>query len=488
MKKILTVFFCSLFIDHAFSMEEIYEKLATKYQDQQNIVLSLKEYNDLAEKREKNLSVLLNDREKLERDSEKEQQLLDYIIDIERRIKESRQKIVSIVDMEIREASRAPVSHEIDASFSLIRLYSSYGISIDEVRFIDARTLIDGIILPNEKKEYFKTFLNPDVNLQPLINKLANEASFVGPYIKQRVLQTMADGINESRIYRDSIVAFIARLESSVSACVLVGALTDGVDFFPEPVIFQTGEISSSYYDAIYMNYDENILYDSLFLKSPWAIKACMSKKSVLFHECGHSTSGHFVSAALECDMDKTMRLASKFTVAEANKLCFETAVELLSACDDIHNKHIIESIKLSGRVHSDNEIIETMTTSRLEEFIAEIVLSNSTEVFQMFGLMLLECNNKNTLYINLLSDFALFTELGLPIRCYHCSNEGAYQYEQALELCPNNIYGALFNIYGNSIEQYVLKLMFPNGLTSALKEEYSLWKTCEDVQYSTDG
>jgi hypothetical protein len=106
-------------------------------------------------------------------------------------------------------------------------------------------------------------------------------------------------------------------------------------------------------------------------------------------------------------------------------------------------------------------------------------------EVFQIIGLALLNYNGKNTLYINLLSDLALMLELRMPIRCNHRiwrSDTTTYHYNF---LTPQNFYiqhrmnadfyGALLPVYGSTMAQYVLKLMFGKNLTRCLKQEYEL-------------
>jgi hypothetical protein len=119
--------------------------------------------------------------------------------------------------------------------------------------------------------------------------------------------------------------------------------------------------------------------------------------------------------------------------------------------------------------------------------FLAKFSLENSAELWQILGVFFNKYNGNNTLYINKMSDFALYCDLGLPIRSDHLGYLGlgkdsrrkedpAKYLTKLLEYSlPLEQYGALMELHGISMQAYILKLMYPYGLISQLQTEYRL-------------
>lgn len=100
-------------------------------------------------------------------------------------------------------------------------------------------------------------------------------------------------------------------------------------------------------------------------------------------------------------------------------------------------------------------------------------------------GLALIKCRDKNILFINSLSDFALFVELGKPIRNDHTAYAINPPNEVFRYMLPEKLflshainwefYGKMFKVYRSSIQQYVLRLMYGDNLLSRFKLEWNL-------------
>ena len=114
----------------------------------------------------------------------------------------------------------------------------------------------------------------------------------------------------------------------------------------------------------------------------------------------------------------------------------------------------------------------------------AKLLITNNREAYQSFGTLLLEHGDKKTLYINMMSDFALSLSKNTPIRMDHSSCQlsklkdhisGTKSYMEFN--LPIEIYGSLMEVHGTTLSAYVLKLMYPFGISSILQNEYRLNK-----------
>lgn len=155
-----------------------------------------------------------------------------------------------------------------------------------------------------------------------------------------------------------------------------------------------------------------------------------------------------------------------------------------------------VDSDTLKNSINLGKSILKKYASS--PEIRSELTFSGISEVWQILGLSCVENKDKSILYVNELSDFALYSSIGFPIRFDHCgganTDNSALFYPSYIKVGNINweLYDTLFKLHGSNLneylgkltngksttlEQYAFNLLYPYGLSSLLKNEYRLMR-----------
>ncbi|GHU11142.1 hypothetical protein FACS189449_01980 [Alphaproteobacteria bacterium] len=367
-------------------------------------------------------------------------------------VKIEMQKLAPAVSSEIyNEMSREldqnnPVEKE--ASKNLIKVLGKEGIPIDEVRFIDAKTLMDHMKLPNDnlKKKLVGLLDTTQNETQKLaeIHKLIDTSimwkSMFGmgffstdPLLKDTIGKDLHEMATASQTYRNLILTLIAWSEASPKIC---DAIADGFEpCFSRNIIFTQDQRlnASSTYNQISLCYKKHTLHSSLFGQPPdtpvdglywqqWP-KGCM-----LFHEIGHTVSSNIADADGKLGLDDafSIKVASKLADIVVNPDVLEKQIALATQVAQEHPElhgFFVDFYNQEFRTSCrsiDEVIAHQRTVSESIEALTKFLFGTSMEILQIAGLHCARHLERNVLYINKLSDFALCAEMGWPIRYDH--------------------------------------------------------------------
>ena len=211
------------------------------------------------------------------------------------------------------------------------------------------------------------------------------------------------------------------------------------------------------------------------------------------YHEMGHSLSADFFRFTSAFGIDDTIKLitalSNNLTFNENALNAFFEHLKTAPAEMNVQEKLIY---RLPRSIYEHGQSLDELKTEIAQlgtsnEGIVQLLHLNSVEIFQIIGLAMVKHGERNILFINSLSDFALATELGQPIRADHSSfalNPEKQEYGFLLSNIPFvnhslnlNLYGAMLKIYGSSMQKYVLSMMYGDKLVQTLKAEWTLGK-----------
>ncbi|GHT92822.1 hypothetical protein FACS1894122_07150 [Alphaproteobacteria bacterium] len=362
-------------------------------------------------------------------------------------------QLAPIVSDEIyREMSRPAMenSPEKAASGALIKLFEKEGLTIDEVRFIDAKTLIDHMNLSDEK---FKKNLSRLVDttkedaeklkeIHRLIDTfIISKSTFADTALKKNIERDLHERAEDSQTYRNLILTLIAWSEASPKIC---DAIADGFErCFSKKIKFsQNLELNGrSAYNEISLCYQRHTLHSSLFgCQSDNLIDGLYwqqdPKGQLLFHEIGHTISANIATAdhMLGLDDALSMKIASTLANVVVNPDALKEQIKLINSLEEQYND---SPEKLHSLVMAYNKACRTQcknvndvkahreSVNTLEALIKDI-FETPMEILQIAGLHCAKHSGKNILYINKLSDFALRAEMGQPIRYDHSAKTTA--------------------------------------------------------------
>ncbi|GHT90367.1 hypothetical protein FACS1894122_00390 [Alphaproteobacteria bacterium] len=363
-------------------------------------------------------------------------------------LQELESQLAPMISDEIYETSRDPEKHwEKNASRRLIALLNKNGVPINKVRFIDARTLISAMKLPAKRSDRLLRLANSSKSINRQIKKFVSKSTFRGEipikvsedvFLKERIKNDLLNGAQLSRTYRNLILSLIAWSKSSPR-------LGDKIEYDSRKYTSRqmsfsrySGNNCYSEYNRIKMNYDLKPEYQSCFFHQTTIeskvglFSYAMQLIYVLFHECGHTISGELANAAAELlTADSlTMKVASNLFGKDIDWKAVRRNADILRK---IPEKHVDAFIKEMYKYYPIIGGIAGQRPKNMEESIKRVAheLSGLTpeqtakdlykdlmEFLQVLGLMTVD----DTLYINLLSDFALSAEKGLPPRSIYSS------------------------------------------------------------------
>jgi hypothetical protein len=382
---------------------------------------------------------------------------------------------------------------------------SECGLKIDEVRFIDAYSLIGAMPLDEPVKEELMGLLDLSDKSTEEFVPIATEKLSLFPFsddeCKSLVLSEIAKGCKRSRAYRHAIVALIARNFVSSSEVVkrqkgsgayqhaiaaLVAKATVG-----SVVSFCKAELKLNMYnDSGIISVDPRIKHEKIecrsffsSLFSSFGLKDgsfVLPKKGfhIAYHEIGHALVLPVLYEILNDGYIKesTYCLLSKFTKLILNPELNKEKLEELQTQSPEFQESYFQNLRKRGFAtyfKSIKEFEELLTLSESEMVAASYQMVGET--FQIFGCFLSGHDGVNTLYVNSFSDFALELELGLPIPFSHLTGSDCFDNIIHLQSINYDLFGPLFALHGGSMEGYVTRLCFGNRLFAFQKQELRL-------------
>ncbi|GHT91284.1 hypothetical protein FACS1894122_03410 [Alphaproteobacteria bacterium] len=406
---------------------------------------------------------------------------------------------------EVLKVSREPNESEKVATDNLKKLLEDSGVQIDEIRYMDASSLIGGMGFEENKEKKFLGFLNAEKGEDTAyIGKyLYDECSFYDDAIKKRVLGDILEGC-KSKTYREVLITLIARTKMSQP-------------FFSSKVKYRRNFSSIQHNHLKFVDlgetssaYDEISLHDEvphfyLSLHSNSSITGSLPNGLFSYnpdmiheisHEAGHSISSSFSYFASESD---TMEVISKLVTVTKCEEQIKSWEEYVKKQDVALSED--EKKKFAGSVFPklQNKYEEEKGKGNQNAFVATLVdyvtsrigattytFHNTAEAFQIMGLGVWKNDVAKVLCINLLSDFAISRELGNLIRfghlavlanpsappATHNSNNKNCTIKKPLDIVKyskTNIYDALFPVYHDGIEKYEIKLNSGNVVQGAV-------------------
>ena len=398
-----------------------------------------------------------------------------------------------LISDELLGASRKPNDKELPAVNVLIAFLRTTGIEISEARYIDAASTMPKAYMDEKLMADTVSFIE-DPEKDAILRDSIPAYYFSNERIKRKLLHDIFDMSEKSRLFRELMVSLILKAKFPH-----VGNVTKTVSPFwpPNRLVFWESESPGSSGDYIYFPYDFTGMCLQSFFNSRYTAKEI--KKGVyaivengahiLFHEMGHAWIGDFFELAEKSGIDNTIPLFSKIiTGVDFDEDVLDMFFFFLQmASKTVQEKYIkhhngLHDTKFTTLDEVQNHIMEKVKTS---EGVAEILFAKSVEIMQIMGLALIKCGDKNILFINSLSDFALSAELGTPIRNDHKAyainpiNEVfRYMFPEKLFLSHAitwEFYGKMIKVYRSSIQQYVLRLMYGDNLLSRFKLEWNL-------------
>ena len=428
-------------------------------------------------------------------------------------------ELTSYIHNELRVVSRDLGSEEKIAGEKLKKVFSLD--SNTNIRIIDAESYINGLYLNRKKKDLLIEALHSDEELEKQVDTFCENHRFVDmtsqllnnrfvwekeklnackeefddfrddAALKSAVRSHMLNDSARSPVYRQAIVTYLAKKKA--------------FDFVSEHYLYPNRFkrkliVNSKEAGLIYPNeilcydsgvYPANTLFknqDSVFReKAPWSFP--LTPNLVFFHEAGHSLD-FFSRANSYMSMDQTEKIISLLLNIKADLDIFDRYRPFLYEKLKKDTTGFLEYLKdmLETRETDLDNILDLLRSNLTNPvFMAKFSLGDSAESWQILGVFFNKYNGNNTLYINKMSDFALYCDLGLPIRSDHwfylgLGKDSRRKEDTAKYLAkllkyslPLEQYGALMELHGISMQAYILKLMYPYGLISQLQTEYRL-------------
>ncbi|MBR1734953.1 MAG: hypothetical protein IJ730_05855 [Alphaproteobacteria bacterium] len=376
------------------------------------------------------------------------------------------------IQNEIYDSSRALTSQEQqDMQMFASKIIKKHG--IDEIRIIDAESLINSMYLPKNEKNHFLYLLRdgkqeeidaevirfldvcefhdePASQLASRMSFYAASNKFAKPYllpinssisIKDFITDSLLTGIHYSPIYRDVIIALIAKFRSikpmsydlysheytELPSGSLFVTNNKKIKFFSNSSI--SGETIFSK-NEIHMNInDKTIFYVISPMSSGKGQGVYIPNISTLFHEMGHLLSGSIgivtnCNPFLDFSKSATMAIASEAFITERN-------IENMKYNFDVIDNYSYEQLsfiksaykELFGLTFSDDNTIkkflkEAENSDVLCTWLAEF--QDNSELMQIHGFFTHLYKGKTVFYLNKLSDAAAFISLQFPMRVDH--------------------------------------------------------------------
>ncbi len=366
-------------------------------------------------------------------------------------------------------------------------------IGIKEFRIIDAYSYVNGLkdCLPNDIYNLLLKFLKPYANIDEIFNTLDKILQCDDKFFKASLFNEMKYYTKKSNCYKQMVIAYIAFGYS-------IDYLYDYNPWINDSNItfsLSPGEVTQHHKGNIKINLNEKNFFRSLFYSSfndyyfksnLYVYSQCNALK--MYHEMGHCID--FFNFLFHTRLLNMENIVPKFLNIQVNKQDWQSYEEHVRLKSINSAEDFINFVKLiDNSVNNLENALSKMQTNisnKIDQ--AKLSFHNNMEFWQIIGLTLVKPNLYNTskaMFINKLSDLALHTELGLPIRHDHLGytykelTNSEIEYYNTSSIFSFNIpykaYGIMMEIYNSSWDQYTGKLLYPYGLAGIAEAEYKL-------------
>jgi len=374
------------------------------------------------------------------------------------------------------------------------------------VRIIDAESYIKGLYLSQSEKDQLIKALSSDEELERQVEIFCESYRFVNtsrklrksfftrdimlpgglkipdnlkdnPKLKDTIRSHMIEESKKSQVYREAMVSYMARSKAFnflSDYCYAPNRFKSKLIIKGKEPMFYNFSGSIFYLDKIYyyhsmVNEKDSINESKLRL---FDIRPSLA----FFHEVGHSLD-FFSKVNDYVGLDQTGAIGPKLLGIDTDQDKFEQDRHLYLK---ILKKNMIQAFSLRNKITGEkggvlrflvyylknlfkkdeeiNGLLDSLK-SNLDNpyFLTKLFMDNSTEVWQIFGIFY----NGDTLYINKMSDFALYCNLGLPIRKDHIIfyNRNSKVFCLDKRSLPYDVYSALMEINGTTMDAYLQKI-----------------------------
>lgn len=371
------------------------------------------------------------------------------------------------IEKEIYESSRNPNEKEIEDLQDLRLIAEKHG--VNEIRIIDAESLINALHLDESEKDRFQDLLKKgtqeeieneieDFIKNSKFNEEADPSNEEG-YLREHVKNVLVRGAKKSKIYRDETIAFIAWSKANEPALYDVKTcpyIMDSKKTYPyimdsewqnRSTTFRAVKTGSqAFYKNIDLDLSENrpgnfYLY-GLSENQPSHRLAYNEKIDSIFHEMGHVISGNMALAtdvSLESYLNKqssdiAMEIAGESIILQNENRSVKKGLQLLGnfadfctggRASDFIKEKFMKVLGLNSRIvlpkerESKIKLFEKLGSSDAL-YTRVFLFHRPVELMQIMGISSGIHNGQNVLYLNKLSDCANSVLTGNYIRVDH--------------------------------------------------------------------
>ena len=375
---------------------------------------------------------------------------------------------------EIHEASRNPNAEENQNLQAFKFIAEKHG--INEIRIIDAESLIKSMYLDKEEKDRLLKLLKDGTKeeVENEIEEFLSRSNFVEDSssfsltnrlfhffkpkksLYEKVKNSLIKGAEKSKIYRDEIITLIAW--SKVKEPALYDTKVKQVAPYHieegRTVTFKAVKTGSGFADqTINIDFSEELFLEGLSKDSQNHLTVYYETADAMFHEIGHLISGNMAEAtrvplqtyADPESSDLAMEIAGESIKTVPNKKgisikrilgkslrFFGKCVNFLSGgrIADFTKEKLMQYAAVNGmgdflpeKKEDRMKLFEKVQTSEAL-YTRTILFQNTTELLQILGFFTNNYDGKNILYLNKLSDCAQSAFLGTHIRTNHLGKD----------------------------------------------------------------
>ena len=419
------------------------------------------------------------------------------------------------IEKEIYESSRNPNEKEIEDLQDLRLIAEKHG--VNEIRIIDAESLINALHLDESEKDRFQDLLKKgtqeeieneieDFIKNSKFNEEANPSNEEG-YLREHVKNVLVRGAKKSKVYRDETIAFIAWSKANEPALYDVKTYPYIMDseWQNRSTTFHAVKTGSKvFYKSIELDLSENRLGNfylyGLSENQPSHRLAYIEKRDSIFHEMGHVISGNMALAtdvSLESYLNKqssdiAMEIAGESIILQNENLLKRSVrkgLQLLGnftdfctggRASDFIKEKLMEVLGLNSKIvlpkerESKIKLFEKLGSSDVL-YTRFFLFHRPVELMQIMGISSGIHNGQNVLYLNKLSDCANSVLTGNYIRVDHNGDKKDWNFLLRFAnsvVLPNlaylikgevginlDFYKALIKAYGSDPDDYFRRL-----------------------------
>lgn len=392
--------------------------------------------------------------------------------------------------------TRKPNQNELEGVEALKRLMSSETHEhLSEIRVMDGFSYVNGLkdLLSENTYRSLLEFLQPDSNIDKIFDTLDCILECDDKPFKAYVFREMKTYAEHSDCCKQMVIAYIACGYAFQQLWVYNPVHSDTEPRF----LLKKHNVNQGGKGCVFIDLEAQLYIRSLFRSCTTYFSAAnnlninsLPLALVIYHEIGHCID-FFTHIFESISCHHINSIASVFLNTGVNLEYWQEYIDYFYKSSAKEQEELVSYV---SKVTQKNILSVDETISYIYEhladknFQAKMVLEDIREFWQILSLffMRVSSDQDGIMIINKLSDFALNLEQNLPIRHDHLG----YNYDDLDEILaekntltiydiPMQTYAAMMKIFGSSWEQYIGRLTYPYGITSALKLEYWLGMKC---------